>query len=133
MLITTIHQAKGREWDVVIVGSLIGPDLETDRVGRNLADYIEGRTGEPGDLIGYFDRARVHYVACTRARHLLVLTAAGDPQRRFSSIWETSARWPDVDRDALAKQRFGVAGAAPRQMFDIDHLERLVVRLVPPK
>ena len=44
MLVTTIHQAKGREWDVVVVGSLNGPDLDTDRVGRNLAEHIEGRS-----------------------------------------------------------------------------------------
>ena len=35
---TTIHQAKGRGWDVIIVGSLSDPDLETDRIGHNLAD-----------------------------------------------------------------------------------------------
>ena len=26
LLVTTVHQAKGREWDVVVVGSLTGPD-----------------------------------------------------------------------------------------------------------
>ena len=73
VLVTTIHQAKGREWDVVIVGSLNGPDLETDRVGGALADYIEECTGEPAEYAGEFDRARRHYVAFTRARRLLVL------------------------------------------------------------
>ena len=29
VLVTTIHQAKGREWDVVIAGSLGGPGLPT--------------------------------------------------------------------------------------------------------
>ena len=33
VLVTTVHQAKGREWDVVVVGSLSGPGMETDRVG----------------------------------------------------------------------------------------------------
>ena len=131
VLVTTIHRAKGREWDVVIVGSLTGPDMATDRIGRNLAD-CGIYSGEPEGLIGGFDRARQHYVAFTRARCLLVLTATGAPQRRFSSIWETSARWPDVDRRCLTRQRFGVAGAAPRQRVDIDHLYRLVVRLSPP-
>ena len=36
MLVTTIHQAKEREWDVVVVGSLSGMDLETDRWGPQL-------------------------------------------------------------------------------------------------
>ena len=132
VLITTIHQAKGREWDVVIVGSLDFVNLGTDRIGRNLAD-CGIYSGEPEGLIGDFDRARQHYVAFTRARRLLVLTATGEPQGRFTSIWEGAARWSDVDRRPLTRQRFGVAGAAPRQMFDIDHLERLVVRLVPPE
>ena len=132
LLVTTIHQAKGREWNVVIVGSLTGPDLETDRVGRNLAD-CGVYSGEPEVRIRDFDRARQHYVAFTRARHLLVLTISGEPQSMFRSLWDRAARWPQVEREALARQRFGVAVAVPLQMFDIDHFERLVIKLVPPK
>ena len=130
LLVTTIHQAKGREWEVVIVGSLTGPEMATDRTGRDLADYGV-YSGEPEDLIGEFDRARQHYTAFTRARCLLVLTASGEPQARFASIWDGAARWPDVDRESLARQRFGVAGAAPRWTVDIAHLDRLVVRVMP--
>ena len=129
LLVTTIHQAKGREWDVVIVGSLGGPDLETDRVGRNLAEYCGTDAGEPGERIGDLDRARRHYVAFTRARHLLVLTASGEPQARFRSLWEGAARWSWVDRESLARQRFGEATAAPR-VVEIDHLDLLVVSLM---
>ena len=128
VLVTTIHQAKGREWDVVIVGSLDGPDMETDRIGRALAGHGV-YSGEPEHLIGEFDRARQHYVAFTRARHLLVLTAAGDPGGRFRHIRDAAARWPAVDRDVLARQRFGTASAGPRRVFDIERLERLVIRL----
>ncbi len=130
VLVTTIHQAKGREWDVVIVGSLHGPDLETDQVGRNLAEYFDGCSGEPADRIAEFDRARQLYVACSRARHLLVLTAAGEPQARFRSIWDRAARWPDIDRKRLARQRFGTAETRPRETFmEIGHLDRMVVNL----
>ena len=131
VLVTTIHQAKGREWDVVIVGSLSGPDLATDRIGRNLPD-CGVYSGEPEGLIADFDRARQHYVAFTRARHLLVLTASGEPQARFRSIWDDADRWPSVDREALSRQRFGVAGAVPQRTVEIGHLDRLVVRLAPP-
>ena len=130
LLVTTIHQAKGREWDVVIVGSLGGPDLETDRVGRNLAEYCGTDAGEPGERIGDLDRARRHYVAFTRARHLLVLTASGEPQARFRSLWEGAARWSWVDRESLARQRFGAARAAPPRVVEIDHLDLLVVSLM---
>ena len=60
MLVTTIHLARG-EWDVVIVGSLNGPDLDTDRVGRNLAEHLDGCSGEPAERIADLDRARQHY------------------------------------------------------------------------
>ena len=98
VLVTTIHQAKGREWDVVIVGSLNGRDLDSDRVGGMLAEYIGGGSGEPAEYTGEFDRARRHYVAFTRARRLLVLTATGEPHARFNDIWTGAARWPGVDR-----------------------------------
>ena len=131
MLVTTIHQAKGREWDVVVVGSLGGPDLETDRVGRNLAEYWGAYPGEPVERIGDFDRARRHYVAFTRACNLLVLTASGERQDRFRSIWEGAARWPCLDRESLALQRFGNPGIQPAAtVMEIDRLDRLVVSLM---
>ena len=128
VLVTTIHQAKGREWDAVIVGSLDGPDMETDRIGRALAGHGV-YSGEPEHLIGEFDRARQHYVAFTRARHLLVLTAGGEPYARFRHIRDSAVPWPAVDREALSCQRFGPAAAGPRRVFDIERLDRLVIKL----
>ena len=130
VLVTTIHQAKGREWDVVIVGSMNGRDLETDRVGGALAEYIEGCAGEPAEYAGEFDRVRRHYVAFTRARRLLVLTASGEPHPRFNEIWAGAARWPEVNKEALAHQRFGAAQkATSSDVIKIDYLDRLVLRL----
>ena len=129
VLVTTIHQAKGWEWDVVVVGSLSGPGMKTDRVGRTLAEHGV-YTGEPECYIADYDRARQHYVAFTRARNLLVLTTAAEPHARFASIWSGAARWPGVDRDALARQRFGESGdVASEGVVEIAHLDRLVLRL----
>ena len=131
LLVTTIHQAKGREWDVVIVGSMNGRDLDTDRVGGALAEYIEEFTGEPAEYAGEFDRVRLHYVAFTRARRLLVLTATGEPHARFNDIWAGAARWPDVEKDALAHQRFvATQNATPADVVEIRQLDRLVLRSV---
>ena len=131
MLVTAIHQAKGRKWDAV-VGSLSGPDLDTDRVGRNLAECYGLYPGEQAGRIANLDRIRRRYVAFTRARNLLVFNTGGQPQARFSPISEGAARWPCVDRDSPARQRVGIAGAATRRVVKIDHLDRLVVSLVPP-
>ena len=131
MLVTTIHQAKGREWDVVVVGSLSGPGMETDRIGRTLAEHGV-YTGEPEGRIADYDRARQHYTACTRARRLLVLTAGGEPHARFAPIWAGAARWPGVDRDALARQRFGpTRNTMSSPVIEVGHLDRLVLRLGP--
>ncbi len=132
VLVTTIHQAKGREWDVVIVGSLDGPDIETDRIGRTLAGYGV-YSSESEHLIGEFDRARQHYVAFTRARRLPVLTTGGAPSDRFRSIWDATDRRPGMERDSLSRQRFGPASAVPRRVFDIERLDRLVIRLNVPR
>ena len=131
VLVTTIHQAKGQEWDVVAVGSLNGPARENDPVGEALAEFRAGPSTEPAERIPDFDSARRHYVGFTRARHLLVLTCSGQPHARFRIIWERAARWPGVDRAALARQRFGIAGAVPRRTFGIHHLNKLMVRVAP--
>ena len=133
LLVTTIHQTKGREWDVVVAGSLCAPTWPRTALAAT------SRTGactpaSPGAcLIGDFDRARQHYVAFTRARRLLVLTASGAPEARFRPMWDGSARWPDTGREALARQRFGDAGARAGEMFlETGHLDRLVVNLARP-
>ena len=134
VLVTTIHQAKGREWDVVVVGSLSGPDLDTDPVGRNLAEYCGALSGEPAGSIADFDRARRHYVAFTRASNLLVLTTTGRPKPRFSSIRDGAERWHRFDRESLARQRFRTTWAEPPQtVVAISHLDRLVITLVHPR
>ncbi len=106
LVVTTIHQAKGREWDVVIVGSLGFDSSDTDSVGRELASYCQRPAFEPPDRIADFDHARQHYVAFSRARHLLVLTARGAVHPRFAEAFERLPRWDRMDRRALGRQRF---------------------------
>ena len=100
--VTTIHQAKGREWDVVIVGSLNYDNADVDPVGRELAPYCRRPAFEPAERIADFDHARQHYVAFSRPKGLLVLTSAGPVHPRFEHIWNdcpagtgwTAGRWP---------------------------------------
>lgn len=113
VLVTTIHQAKGREWDVVIVGSLGFDNPDVDPVGRELQAYVPRTSFEPDDRISSFDHARQHYVAFSRAKHLLVLTGGGTVHPRFQDAWNHLPRWNEMDHDmlaALAKQRFSAPG-----------------------
>ena len=108
--VTTIHQSKGREWDVVVAGSLDFDQREVDPAGRDLAGHVVRPPYEPSHRVADFDHARQHYVAFSRARHLLVLTAAGPVHPRFADAWAALPRWEDIDRSVLAIQRFGAAG-----------------------
>ena len=107
--VTTIHQAKGLEWDVVVVGSLDFHNRDVDPVGRVLRPQFRRPVLEPERRIAAFDHMRQHYVAFSRARHLLVLSAGEPPRTRFNQIWSRAEAWEvmgRVRRDALARQRF---------------------------
>ena len=131
--VTTIHQAKGREWEVVIVGSLNYDNADADPVGRELGSYCRRPAFEPFHRIADFDHARQHYVAFSRPRGLLVLTSAGRVHPRFEHIWNDLPRWDRVDRRALARQRFRPSEAVddmehtPGRVQVIPHLKRLDV------
>ena len=138
--VTTIHQAKGREWDVVITGSLDYDNADVDPVGWELRSYCRRPAFEPADRIAPFDHARQHYVAFSRARHLLVLTASGRVHPRFNPIWEYAPRWTEMDPTALAtlaRQRFRTVeddvgserAAAPKPRRKIYRFKRLDVHI----
>ena len=127
--VTTIHQAKGREWDVVIVGSLSFDNADVDPVGRELRFYLDRPVFEPADRIADFDHARQHYVAFSRPRHLLVLTASGPVHPRFEDAWARLPRWDRMDRRALGRQRFRPPEAATNTepVQTVPYLNRLDV------
>ena len=115
LTITTVHQAKGREWPVVIVGSLDFHQSNVDPVGRMLADHFWRPDFEPVRRIAAFDHMRQFYVAFSRPQDLLVVTASGPVHPRFKPIWEDAPRWAEMDATslaALARQRFRTAGDA---------------------
>ena len=137
--VTTIHQAKGREWDVVITGSLDYDNADVDPVGRELRSYCGRPAFEPADRIAPFDHARQHYVAFSRARHLLVLTSGGVVHPRFDAIWNGLPRWDDLtgwELAALQRQRFrsddGRNPSSPRTQRsgrETLHLQRLDIHM----
>ncbi len=94
LTITTVHQAKGREWPVVIVGSLDFHASNVDPVGRSLARHCRRSDWEPARRIAAFDHMRQFYVAFSRPQDLLVLTAGGPAHPRFDPIWKDAPAGP---------------------------------------
>ena len=122
---------------MVAVGSLDGFG-GGDEVGCDLEPYFPRPSFEPLARIPDFDRMRQHYVAFSRSRDLVVLTAAAPPAVYFAPIWEGLPRWPNLNaaaRDRLLKQQFATAepGDTPLPPRDlvIPRVNRMVVRHSP--
>lgn len=105
----TIHQSKGLEFPIVVVGSLWS-------VPRNqfseVVDLIEDQYGkrepfEPANTIKYFDFWRLFYTAFSRAQDMLVLTyndSLNEPSKYFKPILK---RVTDAENTNLFKpERF---------------------------
>lgn len=112
--VMTIHQAKGLEFPVVVVGSLDKQLASPKQVDQHLQPYYQRPPFEPLDRITAFDRMRLHYVAFSRAEKVLALTGHAQPKPHFASIWEGLPQWPYVEKDLLAAQRF-----APKQRMPV--------------
>jgi DNA helicase-2/ATP-dependent DNA helicase PcrA len=111
--VMTIHQAKGLEFPVVVVGSLATQLSSPKQVDRDLGPFYHRPTFEPEDRITGFDRMRLHYVAFSRAQKVLVLTAHERPKDYFAPIWQGLPQWPYVQRDLLVAQRFELRERMP--------------------
>ena len=100
VLLTTIHQSKGREWPVVAVGLPSRFRQWPDRLDRDLGRFSPRHYAEPADRINEFDLRRQYYVAFSRAKRLLIPTAT-DPDPTFSPVLYGAPVWPDVDLERL--------------------------------
>lgn len=111
--ILTIHQSKGLEFPVVVVGSLDVNTKTAKQVDLLLGPFCHRPTLEPTDRITGFDRMRLHYVAFSRAAKLLVLTCGSQPKDHFREIWDGLPQWPHVQKDLLTAQRFDPKDSHP--------------------
>jgi len=102
----TIHQAKGLEFPVVIVGSLHKNFVVQKQVDRDLLKFSKRGTYETEKQMTEFDRLRHYYVAFSRAQKILVLTTPARPQKWFSPIWEGLDQYPYVEKQTLKAQKF---------------------------
>lgn len=111
--VMTIHQAKGLEFPVVVVGSLDKQLSNPKQIDRDLSPYYHRPPFEPESRITLFDRMRLHYVAFSRAQNVLILTASAPPKDYFASIWQGLPQWPYVQKEMLAAQRFALRDRMP--------------------
>lgn len=115
--IMTIHQSKGLEFPVTIVGSLNIASSTGKELDRKLGQYYNRKDLEPESMVTGFDRMRLHYVAYSRAEKILVLTAdmsASTPiQKWHKPIWDQATDWgAKVERD-VAKQSWDTRPKLP--------------------
>jgi DNA helicase-2/ATP-dependent DNA helicase PcrA len=76
--VMTLHQSKGLEFPVVIVGSLHAQIRTSKKVDDILSPYYLRQLYEPRQRISEFDRRRLYYVGFSRAKDFLVLTGHND-------------------------------------------------------
>lgn len=99
----TIHQSKGLEFPVVMVGSLgSSPRKQYTDLDEVLEHgYLNRESFEPLESTKYFDFWRLYYTAYSRAQNLLVLTdrerlgAGRTPSKHFTSYVDDLKSWRD--------------------------------------
>ena len=69
----TIHQAKGLEFPVVVLGNLRKDNRGPNQLEKIVRPLLERSPGEPLDRMSEFDIMRMFYVALSRAKNLLIL------------------------------------------------------------
>jgi DNA helicase II / ATP-dependent DNA helicase PcrA len=100
----TIHQSKGLEFPVVLVGSLeANPRKSHTDIDELLEkEFSSKKAFEPMDKIKLYDFWRLYYTAFSRAQNLLVLTGQEQlgrykcPSHSFTRIYDDLPNWRKV-------------------------------------
>ncbi|GCF11283.1 ATP-dependent helicase [Dictyobacter arantiisoli] len=86
--IITIHQSKGLEFPVVIVGRMDRKPFSVDALDKPIKPFYRREPFEPDKYIPAFDLRRLFYVAFSRAQQLLILSASKRPQTQFMGLFQ---------------------------------------------
>ncbi|HTK08161.1 MAG TPA: ATP-dependent DNA helicase, partial [Ktedonobacteraceae bacterium] len=100
--ILTIHQAKGLEFPVVVVGRQDWlPSSSHSKRQKALQEFSHQPPFEPPTRIADFDLRRLYYVAFSRARSVLILSAVRKPGAPLASLWRPLPSWAQIDTKSL--------------------------------
>jgi DNA helicase-2/ATP-dependent DNA helicase PcrA len=101
----TIHQSKGLEFPVVVLGNLRKDNRGPQKI-ETLVQPLVHREGEPLDKMTEFDTMRMFYVALSRAKNLVVLAHFKGQGNRINEPFRTLLddrfpRIPNFDLDTV--------------------------------
>ncbi|TIS47534.1 MAG: DNA helicase, partial [Mesorhizobium sp.] len=127
--IVTIHSAKGLEWPIVIpvnsTTELYRPDQFVHRQSDNTLHWMLGGVAPPElaaaraaeSLEDANQRERIWYVACTRARDLLILPHIPQASKDswFSSIDLRQLDIPELDLTSFARREMPASASLPNE------------------
>lgn len=85
----TIHQSKGLEFPVVILGNLRKDNKGPNHIEKIIHPLVDRPEGEPLDRMSEFDIMRMFYVALSRAKNLLILAHFKGAGQRINEPFKT--------------------------------------------
>lgn len=102
----TIHQAKGLEFPVVVLGNPSRRRHDPGFVDKAVYPFCENKNGEPLSRQADFDIMRMFYVALSRAQNLMVIAHFKGPGQSvnepFKSLLDSNfPRIPQLDLDSI--------------------------------
>lgn len=84
----TIHQAKGLEFPIVVLGNLYKLDRGPSLIEKITRPFLDRDPGEPLARMSKFDIMRMFYVALSRAKNLLILTRFRNLSPAFKTMFQ---------------------------------------------
>lgn len=122
----TIHQSKGLEFPVVVLGAVYRTEREAPAIEVAVRQLL-GKSGEPLERQGKYDSMRLFYVGLSRAKNLLILPRythgkAASPE--FKAIFEEGrlAAIPQFDNASIPKSREEANDLGGRYSYTGDYL-----------
>lgn len=93
----TIHQSKGLEFPVVVLGNLRKDDKGPQRIETIIRPLLD-RDGEPLNRVAEFDIMRMFYVAISRAKNLLILAHIKGQGQRINKPFQELLKDTEIPR-----------------------------------